>query len=232
MPLVNEPVNPPAVPLDAIEEVLPNIVAPEFKGSVVDSKVYPVSALLSHVEGSSWVVDYYSQLLGSNEELVGPQANQLGAYQQYRLIQKFEFKVTSPLSQQQDPESTTFKVTGGATIYSGLIPNVGDTFLADVGDGRTGQFNITASNRINVLEQSVYTVEYILLHYMTEQSQYDALQSKVVDTLTFVKGYLTYGKNPMIEQSSLSNVQSLVKYKSSLLTRYLNNFFSPAFQTL
>ena len=62
----------------------------EYQHSIVDTKIHPLNSLITHVEGASRIVDYYSQVLSGNEE---PQkySPTLGPHlQQYRLIKDLE----------------------------------------------------------------------------------------------------------------------------------------------
>lgn len=230
MPLAPNPPNTPAPAPQFPQALAPNIAAPEYKTSLVDTTVTPVSALLTHVEGSSWVVEYYRQVVGADEELTPYQPHQLAIYQQYLAVKNFELKVTSPLSQSQDAPTNAFIVTGVATTYPFLIPNEGDTFLADVGDGRTGQFTVDRVTRKTIFKETCYELEYTLTRYVTKEIHED-LMNRVVKTLYFEKEFLTFGQNPMITESDFINKQKVARLIGNLTTEYFQLFFSREFQT-
>ncbi len=121
--------------------------------------------------------------------------------------------------------------TGSSTMYPFLIPNEGDLFIADVGDGRLGQFTITSVQRLTNLKQTCYTVNYTLQAYVTQQMVAD-LTNKVVLTNYFVKDYMVYGKNPVIVDSAYNDMTWMKQTFPSLLNRFLKQFYSPDFRTL
>ena len=85
-------------PIDQAEQIEQppkvQIAAPQYRGVTVDTRYVPQSALLTHLEGSSWTVNYYSQVLGEDNAVEGQNVTREAIYQQYRLIKGFEFKVT------------------------------------------------------------------------------------------------------------------------------------------
>ena len=132
MPLVTEE---EAVEPIAQEQPLRARETPKnYQDNVVDTKEVDHSSLLTYVSGSSWTVNYYSQILGQDQVGVTQQVDQSGVYQQYKEIKNFELKVQSPLSQDQDPETKVFEVVGTSNLYPSIVPNTGDMFIADVGD--------------------------------------------------------------------------------------------------
>lgn len=207
------------------------IASPEYKGVVVDTRYVPSNALLTNVEGSAWTVDYFSQVLDTDSALSGQDVTLSAIYQQYRLIKGFEFKVTSPLATSQDDVAKTMTLTGTATIFPFLIPNVGDMFFADIGDGREGIFRVTSSERRAIFKDTCHVIEYQLIDYSTELRRGDLL-SKVVQTLYFVKDFLLHGQNPLLEEAEAQNVKKLTEWYFELANTYFKAFVSNEFKTL
>ena len=204
MPIINVPSNPPT-PAPFPDNVTPNVYSPSFQSAVIDTDVQHLAALLTHVSGLPWVVDYYSQAVGANQNLSAYQPGQLAPYQQYYLIKNYEMRVSSALSSSQDASTGIMTITGSSTMYPFVIPNEGDLFIADVGDGRLAQFTITSVQRLTQLKQTCYTVNYTLQAYLTPQIQTD-LTNKVVLTNYFVKDYMVYGKNPVVVDSAYNDM--------------------------
>ncbi len=230
MPIINVPANPP-VPATFPDNVTPNVYNPAYQSAVIDTDVQHLASLLTHVSGLPWVVDYYAQAIGANQNLSAYQPGQLAPYQQYYLIKNYELRVGSALSTSQDPTTGIMTITGSSTMYPFVIPNEGDLFIADVGDGRLAQFTITAVQRLTQLKQTCYTVNYTLQAYVTAQIQTDLI-NKVVLTNYFVKDYMVYGKNPVIVDSSYNDMTWMKQAFPSLLNRFLKQFYSPDFRTL
>lgn len=227
MPLIDPTPIPPVIPVSTDPVVAP----PKYNGITVNTKYVPATALLTHVEGSSWTVDYYSQVLNTNSALNGQNQTQNPIYQQYKLITGMELKVTSPLTTSQDANSKAMISTGTANVYPFIIPNEGDMFLADIGDGNEGIFKITLSERKSIYKDTIHTIEYQLIDY-TNLERIGDLNLKVIDTLVFVKDYLKFGQNPLLQPSDFDLMNQLQDYYFELLSRYFRTFTSKEFRTL
>lgn len=208
-----------------------DIVGPDYRGSIVDTDVTPHSEIMAYVEGSPWNTVYYSQLVGRDDELGGQQVNQPAVYQQYTMIIDMELKVTSPLTQSQDTETNEMTVVGTANIYGGVIPNVGDMFLADIGDGREGVLTVTRSEKKSILKGAGYTIDYELTDYNTEERRKD-LAKKVVRTVYFRKDYILYGRSPVITAEDLNLRKQAMHQLFDLRNTYFPEFFSHEYMTL
>jgi hypothetical protein len=224
MPIVNDDPQAPAGPVHKVE-----IAAPETV--VVDTRYVPTASLLTNIEGSSWTVNYFSQVLTGDAAVQGQQPTLDPLYQSYRLIKDFELKVSQPLSNTQDQQTMTMKVTGAANVYPFLIPNVGDMFIADVGDGREGLFKITMSERRSIFRDTCYTVDYELVSF-ADADRFGDLYSKVVLTLQFVKDYLQHGQNPLLALDTFERVQRLSDRYHEMVENYFHSFVSRKFKTL
>jgi hypothetical protein len=147
----------------------------------VDNRDTPRINLLTHIVGSSWVVDYYSQVLNTNSQLSGQQLSVSAVYQQYKKINNLEIKVTSALTSSQD-EQKNMSVTGEATLFPFIIPNDGDMFIADIGNGKKAVFTITRTTKLSIYKQACYTISYVL--DSESLIKIDDLNAKVVENYT------------------------------------------------
>lgn len=190
-----------------------------------------LSALGNRVAGSSWVVTYYSQILGADNAPSAHDVNKQAAFQQYRKISQFELMVTSPLTQQQDAETKEFSVTGTATVYSVLTPNDGDAFIADIDNGQRAVFNVTKSNKATYRKGSNYVIEYTLVEYVDGVLDAD-LDKKSVQQYTFVKDLLTSGQDPLMTTDQYALYYGLDALFLDLASMYYRDFFSVQRQTL
>ena len=198
---------------------------------VIDTSYLPTNSLLAHVEGSEWTVNYYGQVLTNGSE-ANPQAlTQDAVHQQYRLITGLAIKVTSEISQEQNAEDGTFTVSGAATTLPGLVPNTGDMFTADVGDGRVGVFTITSSRRMSMLRDTVYGIEYQMTSFLTGEVEQD-LSEKVVETRHFNKDYLLNGEDPFLSTSDAVTEKDLKSDYYTLIQHYLQAFYSREYKTV
>jgi hypothetical protein len=193
MPIVtSKPTSQPA----PAPQVVPKIIE-SSQTIVVDAKHEPLQSLITQVAGFSWTVDYYSQVITKDTALAGQDSALPAQLQQYKLIKDLEVKVSSALSPTQDNETKQMIATGEAIVHSMVIPNAGDMFTAEIGDGRIGVFQVQNTQKKSLMSQSVYSFEYTFIYYTDNYpSRYADLVKKVVQTHVYVKDFLTHGQNP------------------------------------
>lgn len=207
----------------------------ENETAVVDTDKERLDHLLTHVEGMSWYVTYYQQVLGEDDQTAAQEVALDPVNQQYRKIEAMEFKVQSPLSVTTNAESYAQTLTGSAVIYPGtLIPNKGDVFLADIGAGELGVFSLTEVELMSHYKDRCYEVSYRMVRRV--DSRTDAylidLDHKVVQAYTYQRDYLVYGKNPIITDSEATLNHSLQSRIDALLVYYFNVYYSDDHATL
>lgn len=202
-----------------------------YKHSIVSAKREPLGALLTHIEGSSWTVDYYSQVLGSDEEPALYDQAQSGTYQQYLHVRRYELKLQGELNTVVDPTDQTVSVTGSAIMYPYMKPNYGDAFIADMGDGQAGLFNIVEIEKKSYFKQACYEVQFTLAQYMTQEIE-DNITSKVVKQTEFVKDFMTYGQNPIIATSEKMKYKNLTNLLEDSLNDWLSEYYSNEYRTI
>jgi len=204
---------------------------PTVKSIVVDQRYTPADDIITHVEGSSWIVDaYYSQILNRDSELSGQQINVSAAWQQYRKINNLELKVTSALSTSQQDKSKALEVGGTALVMSGVIPNEGDMFVVYLGEGNPKCFIITATIQKSIFNNTVYEVTYELDNdYIAKLKD---LENKVVEEFFYHQDMITYGSNPLLLSSQNNSYIDLQKNYNDLLSYYFTKFFSREFSTM
>lgn len=229
MPIVHDKPTAPAIVPQKI--LRPDATPPGYQGAIVDTRYTPLSQLLQYIEGSSWRVDYWSQILDQSNEPVAQQLDRDPVYQQYRKISNYELKLQGDLSRQQNPETRGWDVTGTAIMYPFLVPQVGDMFVADVGDGNAGVFTVTSSTPRNYLKQTCYEINFTLVDYASPQRM-DDLKRKTIQEYFFQKDFLKYGQNPLLSAESVQDHGDMRKHLSQLMSLYFARFFSQEYQTL
>lgn len=209
----------------------PQVISPEETSVFVDTRYESRSSLLTFIEGASWVVKYYQQMLTEGSELQYQQLNKNAVYQQYTEISGLELKVSGTLSQSQDSETKNFDVTGEAIMYPFMIPNKGDMFIADIGDGREGIFAITNTERLTILREACFRVEYVLVAHSNQELIFD-LEKKTIKRTHFVKRLLQHGENPIVVNEDYHRYLTLGEYKTQLINLYFTNFFDKSISSL
>lgn len=233
MPIVEPDDDPAPEPKSSIVQ----IAKPEYKGVTVDTKVEPVQHILSHVGGSSWTVNYYSQVLDLDSSSQGQGQGTPPVQQQYRLIKGMELKVTTPLTTSQNPDTNAMNLTGESNVYPFVIPNIGDMFLADVGAGREGVFEVTTVTRLSVFKQAIHSIEYKMMGYSDiildgGLSRLQDLTRKVVQTFQYDKDFIRHGQNPLVFEEDYINVEYLRRNYKMILDRYFKTFISKEIGTM
>ena len=208
-----------------------SITGPRYRGTTVDTRYIDRSALLTHVAGQSWVVRYYNQQLVGQEGLSHHQLDRDPTYQQYLLVENMEVKVTTELSYSQNAQTKSSEVQGSAIVYPPVIPNTGDVFVADCGDGREGVFSVTQSQRLSLLADTVYEIEYTLLSYLTAAYQTD-LADKTIRTVRFVKELLEKGQSPLLVEPAYGQLLDCARLERQLLSHYLTHFYDKRIRSL
>lgn len=217
------PITPP--PIETVR-----VSTDDYKTATVDARWVPRSSLLTHIEGSSWVVDYYSQVLDTDSNLSGQQYTKNPVYQSYKKIANLEIKVQTALNTDQDDANKEMNVTGSGVLYPSVIPNEGDMFIADIGEGKTAVFTITASRKNSIFKEACYDISYTL-DTDNEDKKLD-LEQKTVVVYYYHKDFLLNGNNPLIIKNNMDTLLSLKKVYDIMLYQYFKRFFSNEFKTL
>lgn len=190
----------------------------------VDLKWQPRVNLLTHIEGASWVVDYFSQVITKDSALSGVEVSGSPVLQSYTLIRQMELKVSSALSSSQDDQTKAMMVGGSAIVMPVLIANVGDMFIAPIGEGKSGVFRIISSIKKSIFKESCYEIGYVLDGDASTKK--DALLARTVLTYHYVKNYLNFGKNPLISTEVFATASQLQLKFRRVMNEYVNKYTS------
>lgn len=207
-------------------------IQPEpYRHSIVDTKVQPQESVLTHLSGSKWTVDYYSQIVSADEELGPFEPTQLPPYLQYMKVVRCELLLQGSLSPQISPNTNVARLVGTVRFYPGLKPKYGDAFIADIGDGVAGQFTILDVRRLTVLTDTAYEAQVELSRQPVDETLMDLLDSKVVKTTYFQKDHFLYGQNPYILEEDYNNKKSLEDYIDDLEQIWIKTFWDLELKT-
>lgn len=194
---------------------------------MVDTSAQPRSTLVAYVEGAIYTVDYYTQILTENSGLYAHDPSRSATNQQFKKVSRLEIRLTQPLTQTQDEKEKTFVVRGAGHITHGVIPNEGDMFAADVGDGREGIFQINSSEKRSIFKDSVYHVEFQLLYFSKDYvSRRDDLENKVVARYHYIRDFARWGQNPVVSDGRYKSLQELQTLYKQMIEHYFDWFFS------
>lgn len=212
---------------------LPKIQPAAYKGIVYDDKNKPLATLIAYITGAPWTVNYYAQVVGEHNDLREIDPGQPGTLQQYHKTFKLEIRVSSALTSTYDSERGITTVSGSATIYPFMTPNVSDYFVAEAGDNQTAIFRITQVDRKTFNRDSVFTIDYDLVGLVESAREiYDDLESKVIRTFHFSKDRLLEGLSPTLKTEEYAKVMNLKVLYSDVVKYYFKTFFNVEHATL
>lgn len=204
----------------------------EMRSAVVETRFNPVQDLITNISGARLVIDCYSQLLGSSDHPRALDIELPPAQQQYNRIQNMEVRQQGDLSQSLDESTNEFTVTGEFITYAGFyVPNVGDMYVMDVGQGEWGIAAATQASPLTIYKQTCYRVQFRVLYRM-DSMRLKNLQDKVVDQMHFVMDFLRAGKNPVIVDQEHDRYRRLDRLHSAMVADYVRSFFSDVNKTL
>lgn len=203
----------------------------EYRHPIVKSEELANSAIISHVEGSSLFVDYYSQRLADGNEPMAYDIHQSKVNQQYHLIKGLELKLQNQ-DTSTDDKTNIINVSGTAVVYAGIIPTIHDIIVSDIGSGIAGRFDITRVEKRNYTKDTVYEIDFELIEYVNTLERANVLNSYVVATSVFSKDMLIYGANPVLLEEEYYNKTRAEDVAAELIDDFLKEFFSNELSTL
>jgi hypothetical protein len=219
----------PAAPVQQVK-----IVSSNYQDVAVDLKKTPLASLASHLAGSSWTVEYYSQIIDTDTPLTAQSPTLSGVYQGYARIKGLELKVDKPLNKSQQEDTTKMmQLDGGAFLYiqnNQLIPNEGDVFIADAGVEAPLVFRVTQTEKLSIYKEAAYHIDYAAVS--TEAEYPDDLDAKTIKELVFMQDQGVYGLGSIIETETADAIGQLQLVYQRLLQQYFPNVFDPEYQTL
>ncbi|QQV92047.1 virion structural protein [Klebsiella phage vB_KpM_FBKp24] len=223
------------------EDDAPSQPLPQFKANktpyrdvAIDTQYTPLSTILTTIEGKPWKVTWYSQILNGDNAPAGLQVSRLEINQQYKKINGLELKVTEAIqvSPEFRPETQEFTVRGGANMYPGVRPNIGDLFTATLLDGRVGIFQISQPpEQRSIYMQTTYRIEYVMRDFL-DADYAKKLKDKTVEEYFFIPSFLDSGINPVISDSAHGDYRTLMDWRERIPLFYLNKFYDKEYATL
>lgn len=171
--------------------------------------------LLKYVEGYPWTIDYYGQILNRNNTLEHFDPSTPNLTQPYYKVSKLIVQVSSTLSSSYDQTTGLTTITGSAIAPLGLIPNVGDLFIAQVDTGEDAIFIITTVSRKTHRKDTLYEVSYSLYSYTSARPEFlTTLTQRINDVYFFNPDTNFFNRDVLIKPS--------VKEAKDRLNRFLH----------
>ncbi len=216
-----------------IVEQSPKLFAPEYRHNLIDTEVVNPQNIITQLSGYPLIVDYYSQILGRDQDTDGYNATQDTPFQQYMRIKNVKLKVSSPFNYSMNLPNATDEITGDANFYiPGLRPKEGDVFLAYTGAGRLGMFTVKNPQGLSWFDKDrAYHFDFRLTTEAYTNVVAD-LDSRVVDKRYYYEEFINNGQDPLITEEEYFNLANLTKLEKSMTVGYLVENFSQEYCTL
>lgn len=227
MPIIKKPTEEPVVEDHIVEPVEEEA----FMEEVVDSEFIPSSALLVHIAGSEWNCNFYQQYLTEGSAGTGFSLETPAVHQQYRLVKDYIIKVETALTSTQNDDTREFETTGEGYVTPPLVPKIGDCFVADMGDGTAGLFNITRVSRKSRFKDAVYLIAYSLMGPVTDEIN-TSLEEKTQRTDHYHEDFLTEGLNPIIHSTAVQQIMDFREAVNELIEIHYQEFYDVSTSTL
>lgn len=198
----------------------------------VNNDVTLRSALQTHISGSSWFTEtYFNQILQSTDSPKPFDIKMPAHLQQYLAITRFELKVTQALQSTYDEQTGEYLVTGSANLYTGLIPHVGDCFIAKGADGIRLLFNVTAAKPLTYFGATAYEINYSVVGQVKPETD-SVLKAKTQRTQIFVRDLFNAGQNPFLVDSEYDDYLNMNRMLAQLPKEYYREFYNTEYGTL
>lgn len=206
---------------------IPKVQPEAYKTAVLEENNKPFQSMIAYVEGAPWNVDYYSQVLGKNSELKMIDTSAHAVHQSYSKISNLEIRVTSPLSDSYDNETSTMKTTGTGHIYGGVVPNVEDHFITQTSDREPTIFRVTSVDALSMSRDTVYEVSYMVVGRVEDNKDiFNSLTNKVAKNFEFIKNRINEGNSPLVVKEDYKRLLDLGQAYRDLLNYYMTTFWS------
>lgn len=224
----------PVTLAETMAEQQPRIAKPAYRSAVVETRFTPLGSLLTTVEGYPWPINYFSRVLGADEigDSLDPQMPPI--WQQYLRINNLILKVSQPLEYVQQEESNDPLWQGEAQVHRSVVPNAGDVFLADGGDGHEAIFQVTSAERKSIFKEAVFVIRYVFKGYSDGDqgsTWLTSLLTKVVDERYYDDEYSNRLNGPLLSGAEVNLRKELAESRTWLINQFCSKFYSARLNT-
>ena len=195
----------------------------------------PVINVLKYMNGYAWSVDYYRQVLQSDDPIQTNDPKLSSSLQQYEIIKDYKLQVTTSLSSEVMSDTGVTIVTGAAIVYGPFVPNTGDVFTARILNGRPAIFSVINVNAQSYDRNRVYEIEYKLRAYTDTPDGETILKdinNKEVNTYYYDKDANNEVSAPILSSERKNIRDKLDTLYWETIEYYMDNFFDRELKTL
>lgn len=207
------------------EPEAPRIYSKRYRHSIVDSAYQPETAILTMVEGAPRRVEWYHPWLGPDEEPGSFGPSNAPVYQSYVRIKDLIIKQEGDGNFNYDPSTAESNKVYNAYVNYERPPIRGSLFIADIGDGNAGLFNVTEQPEIrNITANKVYYVTFQMVGILTED-WFNMLDSRVVEDLVYSKDSALRGGIATVTYGDFQDTQAVGKWMGTISNYIMRTFY-------
>lgn len=207
------------------EPEAPKIYNDAYKHTIVDSSYQPETSLLSMVDGSPRLGEWYRNSTGRDEEISPFSPDNVGTYQSYDRIKNVIVKQEGDGAFGFDPEKAESTKTFSGYVIFDLNPNKWDVIIFDIGDGNAGLFTVIEQPEIrNFTANKVYYVTYQLLGILNN-GWYAALNERVINEYVYSKDAALHSSQAVISPGAFQVAEQLFGWRSTIANYLLREFY-------
>jgi len=203
----------------------PKIYSNTYRHSIVDSAYTPETSLLSMVDGTPRLMEYYRRKLMPDEELSQFQPSNDAVYQSYSRIKNLVGKQLDADAYAFDPTKAESATTFEMWLAFDLNPLQWDVAIMDAGEGRAGLYHIKEQPEIrNDTSNKVYLCTFEKLGILTEELMAQ-LNIRVVEELVYSKDSVLHGGVAIITTPEFGTAKKLFDWRLTIANYIMNNFY-------
>lgn len=204
---------------------VPKIYSEHYRHSIVDSSYQPEMSLLTMVNGSPRLGEYYRQNANADEELQPFQPGNTGTYQRYTRIKNMIIKQEGGGAFNFDPMSGSSTQDINGWVVAELNPQKYDVIIFDIGDGNAGLFFISEQPEIrNYTANKVYYITYKLMGTLNEHD-FIALNSRVTDEKVYSQDSALSGGTSLITTDEFEVSKELFSWRGTIGNYIMRTFY-------
>ena len=190
-----------------------------FRQEAMLNNQLQLQTIKQYITGKQWTVDYYNQVTAQDSEISQFDPNAPITQSQVALLKNMTLYVTEPLAEVEASE-----VRGAATVISGIVPNAGDSFVADILGKRMAIFSVTAVEKKTYNLDNVYDIQYSLYLFVDENtSALDTLNGYIVKTYYYENDFLDANGGRVLLEEEYHLKKTIMEALPEITEYYLKN---------
>lgn len=207
------------------EPEVPGLYSEQYRHSLVVSTYQPETSLLSMVEGTPVMTEYYRQRLKRDEEPAPFDPDNAALYQPYNRIKRLIIKKEGKGAFNFDPTKGESDRRYTGFVIMGLNPIIYDCFIIDIGDGRAGFFQIYEQPEImEFTANKVYRISFQLMGILNKYWA-DELDRRVQEELVYSRDSALNGGVAIITPGNFDMEGELFGWRTTIANWIMRNFW-------